>query len=214
MCISPYNFFQQRLISVSHTFKSSESLELVFRIAAKAIKFYVDFIQIQACNAWKNLQSQLHESSELLGVLQGVHCITELICPDKQGFYFFQKYSKTKSLSRIFLLFYSIFRGIKLVKNLGFIQLQKIETIVFWNITRLRCATSGTYILYRTFYACEGTHSKIWWKVAVSVGKIVITVLEIMITAKKIYLVPLLFVTRGISLGLDSFDMTKRIGLL
>lgn len=214
MCISPCNFFQKSLNSASRTCKYSESIELVFRVAAKAIKFYIEFIRKQAHDGWKNLQSQLHESSEWLGVLQTIHCITEIVCPDKQGLYLFQKHSKAKFLGRICLLFYSIFRAIKLIKNLGFIQLKKIEKIVFWNISRLRCATIGTYILYRTFYAYESVYSKTWWKVAVSIGKIAMTILEIMITAKKIYLVPLLFIIRGTSLGIDSFDMSKKIGLL
>lgn len=216
MCLSSLAFstVESRLNAVSDIFASTESSEIILRVAAKAIKFYIEFIQRSAGIGWNKLQSLLQESSEVLGILQTVHCAKEMICADKRGFYFFHKYSLYKCCSRVFLLFYTIFTDIKLAQKLEFVKLQKIDQIVFWNITRLRCALSGTYILYRVFYACEGVRLGTWWKVAVSIGKIVMTVLEIGITAKKICFIPHLIVIRGISLGIDSFDMVKKIGVL
>lgn len=214
MRISPVNYIQHRLHFVSRTFQSSDALELIFRVAAKAIKFYIELFQRHSCNAWNKLQLQFQESSEFLGALQIVHSLKEITCPDKNGRYFYKKYSKYKCLNKIFLLFYMVFMDIRMLKKIGFIQFQKIEQVVFWNITRLRCAISGTYIFYHIFHACEGIRSKIWWKVAISVGKVVMSILEILITAKKIQFVPCLFLIRGLSLGIDSFDMSKKIGVL
>lgn len=195
-------------------FKSTESVEIIFRVAAKAIRFYQQFIAHNPSIGWLKLHSQLKESYELLGVLKTFHITQEIFFKDNQGLYLFQRHSLFKSLNLIFSLVYTIFINYKLMKAYKFIQMGKIDEIVFWNLSWLKCFTNGSTILYRSFSACEAIRTKTWWKVATSIGKIVITILEMMITAEKIQFMSYIRLIRGASLGLDSFTLFKKIGVL
>lgn len=138
----------------------------------------------------------------------------ELVCPDKKGFYFFRRFSWQKCAGRIFLLLYTILTDIKLATKFGFIQLGKIDRIAIWHISSLRLAINGVYVLYRFFVAYEAMRAKVWWKVAISTGKIIMVILGIIITAQNISFVPFLLTVRAISLGIDSIDVAKKTGVL
>lgn len=216
-CQTIIQSFQQRLKAAGDILSSTSSLEPILRVASKAIKFYIEIGKSQGkviFLEYTKLQSQLQDSIDILGFVQTFHYIQELFCPDRKGFYIFNRYSWQKCASRIFLLCYSMLTDLKLVAKFGFVQLEKINKISFWSLSPLRLAIKSTYIFYRFFAVCEGVRTKVWWKVVVSLGKIVMNILGIIIAAQNISSIPCLLAVSGISLGLEGFDMAKKIGTL
>lgn len=209
--------FQQKVKTTSVILESTSSLEYILRVAAKAIEFYIEAAKAQGMVVllgYAKLQTQLQDNIETLGFVQTFHYLHEMLCPDIKGLYFFKRYSWQKCASRIFLLCYSILTDLKLAAKFGFVQLEKIDKVAFWGLSPLRLTIKSTYIFYRFFAACEGVRTKVWWKVGVSLGKIVLTILGAVIAAQRISSVACLLAFSGVSLGLESYDTAKKIGIL
>lgn len=209
--------FQDKLKKTGEALKSIGSLETILRVATKGIKFYIEVRKAQkkvilfGCS---KLQLQLQDSIDILGFVQTFHYIQDICCRDKTGHYFFQRLSWQKCGSRIFLLFYVILADLKLVAKYRCVQFEKLDRVAFWGLSPLQLTMKCSFISYRFFAACEGKRARVWWKVVISLAKIVMNILGTIITVQKMTSIPCLIVFSGINLGLESFEAAKKIGVL
>lgn len=194
---------------VSHT----DSLERLLKITDKVIRLRIQMHRVMetVCFAgFGKLHCQLRDSIEILGVMQSIHLIEQLTCPNEKGSYFFQRMPWKRNAERVFLACYSCLSNTRWLEQLGFIELRKIGHKFVGNLSVLKLITDCSYIFYRIFVIGQAIQTKTWWKVAMSIGKIFVVIMTLATSAWNLHPLGTLGLT-GLSLSLDIWILKHRI---
>lgn len=190
---------------IAHT----ESLERCLKVVKKSIQLYTNAKENTANLLTLNkLKNQLTDTIEILAVAQTVNLVHELSCPNESGLYYFARSTWQKSIGRIFYLFYSICGNLHFLAKFEFIQLGKIHKIAIGHLSLFRMVSEGQYVLYRIFSAWDGIVTKSWWKVALSIGKIFVTISLLLIEMMNVQRIPVVMTITAISLIIECLGMT------
>lgn len=194
---------------VSHT----DSLERLLKITDKAIQLHIQMHRIMATVVFEGfgkLHRQLRDSIGLLGVMQSIHLIKELTCPNKTGLYFFQQIPWDRNAGRLFLAGYSCLQNARWMEQLGFVQLGKISRGFIGNLSALKLITDCFYIFYRISIINQAIQKKTWSKVTISIGKIFVVTMTLVLSAWSLH--PMYtFGLISFSLALDICIIKQRI---
>ena len=192
----------------------TETTERLVRIADAAVQLHIGMmhaLKTEASAAFSKMHQQFRGTIEILGLAQTGFLLRELTCPDENGAYFFQRYSWQRSASRVFLACYSFFRNLEWMKKLELAELPKMSRIIAGNLSLLRLATECSYIFYRAFVFADSVRTGTTWKIAVSVGKIVVTASFLIISAWKVQSIVATLGLTALNLVLDCCILKKRV---
>jgi hypothetical protein len=199
--VSPVRLFQHALEGFVQSTAKTKSLEQILRIFHKTIRLF--------SLSQKKAAIHLENTIETLGVVQGIHLIQELVCPDRRGLYFLQRESWPRCVGRGFLFGYNLLLNLKLAEKLELLNLPSVTRVAIGRCSLLRLATSSSYLLYRLTVITEGIRQGRLWQVAISASKICTVACALLLRLSSAQAPLLEFALTAVSLLTDVGNLAK-----